>query len=70
MYLYVTVQFVDEQNPFDTIIKTSDEVDAYDDLIFFYGLSEEEARNGIENGTVFENEWKIIDLFAVSDRIY
>ncbi len=69
MYLHVLVQFVDETNPFETIIKTNCEVDEYDDLIFFYGLPEEEVRNGVKTGAVFEDEWQILELIAVYDFI-
>lgn len=69
MYCRVLVKYIDEDEPFETLIKTNCEVDEYDDLIFFYGLSEEEVRNGVETGAVFEDEWQILELIAVYDFI-
>ena len=69
MYFYVTVQWDDGSPPFETYIKWVNEVDEYDDLIFFYGLSRREIEEAIEKQTLLQDGWRILNLIAVYDRL-
>ena len=69
MYFYVTIQWDDGSDPFETYIKWVSEPDEQDDLIFFYGLSRREIEEAIENQTLLQDGWRILNLLAVYDKI-
>ena len=71
MYIRCLIEYADDKTQMEVIIKTTNDYkdDYEDDKIFFYGLSENEIREDIKNGTLVENEWKILDILEVGDEI-
>jgi hypothetical protein len=71
MYIRCLIEYADDKTQMEVIIKTTNDYkdDYEDDKIFFYGLSENEIREDIKNGTLVENEWKILDILEDGDEI-
>lgn len=69
MYTHCRIQWLDDQSEVDVIIKSTDELDSCDDLIFFYGLSPEYLHQAMQDHTAVENEWRVIDITEVSDSL-
>ena len=71
MYIRCLIEYADDNTQMEVIIKTTNDYkdDYEDDKIFFYGLSENEIREDIKNGTLVENEWKILEILEVGDEI-
>lgn len=68
-YVECLIQWVDDLSEMEVIIKTDEEFDKFDDRIFFYGLSEEELCEGLFHGTIFEGEWRVLDILDHYDEI-
>lgn len=69
MYTYCTIQFIDDGTIYEVIIKAYDSEDEYDELIFFYGLSKERLENACSSGEIFENEWRVLSVDGVTDKL-
>ena len=70
MYTYCTIQFVDDGTTLDVIIKSFDDEDEYDELIFFYGLSANKLRTACENKQVIEGEWIVLSVGESFDYLF
>lgn len=68
-YTYCRIQFIDDGNEMDVIIKADDEIDPRDDEIFFYGISEDELRYFCDHETIVEGEWTVVDVYESYDSI-
>ncbi len=67
MYSYCRVRFVDDGSELDVVIKATEDFDDKDEEIFFYGITPEEITEAIEDGTIIEREWQILELYEVTD---
>lgn len=70
MYTYCTIQFVDDQTTCEAIIKEDDNLDKYDELIFFYGYSKEQLEDACRTGEVLEDEWRVLSVDGEADELY
>lgn len=71
MYIKCLIEYADDETQMEVIIKTTNDYkdDYEDEKIFFYGLSENEIREDMKNGTLVENEWRILDILEVGDEV-
>lgn len=61
---YCTIEWVDNGKREDVAICSLDGERSWinDDYIFFYGLSRKQIEDGMNNNTVFEGEWRVVEI--------
>ena len=70
MYTKCTIQFADDGTIFENqIIKTTDEIDEKDDLIFFYGMSRDKLIKARDEHTLCEDEWFVLSVGETYDNL-
>lgn len=57
------IKFDDDGTELDVIIKKSDYVGEDDEDIFFYGMSRDACVKAMEDKTLCEGEWYIIEVY-------
>lgn len=50
-------------SPFEDLLdENGDSIFPFDSFVFFYGLSREDLIKGLNDKTVFENEWVVVEV--------
>ena len=70
MYTLCTIKWVDDGVIEDVYIKSTDDISANDEQIFFYGLSPAELKRACRCGTIMEGEWKVVEVKCVIRKIF
>ena len=70
MYTECTIQWVDDGSVWSpVIIKSNDEMDKNDDMIFFYGLNRPNLIEACHNREILEGEWRILFVGETYDKL-